>query len=742
MDSIFYFNAKKDCSGHRYDVLCAYFGDKSWQDSTSFYAALEKALKSSDTLPDCIVVYVPSVKLSDCFLYWENKELNNSFTNRLSKKNICYTKSLFFVELAGGKFNVHSRHTIKNTSLEINDNDAKAFFSVGLSKLVERNKVLHIAPAGHTFKHPSGRINKLFIQSRELVSTETELQFVAKGLHTLIPNICWSEIKTIYIDTMGIYSIVKEAASLAGCTANIESYHSYDSFKELNLPTEEYLVVISASTSGGMAEDLVRRDFSKEKIITLIDIKQRSNSSHVFINLSSTGLLESLSSVDGNETDIELVGEHFSYKAKPPKQVIIGIPHKPKYLLDILKDFCITGINTINQRVESIGKSPVLSLKPVNLHKSSKFNSWFEDELSWSLSLSINTVIYSDDGASEILANKVIKFITDRKPNKQPPALLKWPEFGKEELSNATGIIVVTAFAGDGGRMRQISRDLREYEKKKTIPRHFLVGVGLPQSMESWKKLEQFLVRNATSRPYSFSVWKVLPLGPDNIRKSWDALNELASKADNLIKSPLATITDEEASMCYEAMTECIANTSESLLPNSNGVPLKLTEGFVFFEDKFDQEITSITQGATLLTIASVLQAAREHPDPEKCLKPTNYQSVIISPENFLRFNDDILQACILRASLPSELDYSSDHHLSELMKEFLFKVFTRHEYPFGYAALEFAAALAVGKLKLKTAHTKELVEKVVEKISSQNRTLTGLLLMVLNNSCSNPLTY
>ena len=136
-----------------------------------------------------------------------------------------------------------------------------------------------------------------------------------------------------------------------------------------------------------------------------------------------------------------------------------------------------------------------------------------------------------------------------------------------------------------------------------------------------------------------------------------------------------------------------------------------------------------------LLTIAAVLQTAREHADPEKCLRPTNYQSVIISPENFLRFNDDILQACILRASLPSELDYSSDHHLSELMKEFLYKVFTRHQHPFGYAALEFAGALAVGKLKLKKEHCRELVEKSVEKIRLESHALTGLLLMAMHRS-------
>ncbi|TKF78570.1 hypothetical protein FCV62_11975 [Vibrio kanaloae] len=68
-------------------------------------------------------------------------------------------------------------------------------------------------------------------------------------------------------------------------------------------------------------------------------------------------------------------------------------------------------------------------------------------------------------------------------------------------------------------------------------------------------------------------------------------------------------------------------------------------------------------------------------------------------------------------------------------MKEFLYKVFTRHKYPFGYAALEFAGALAVGKLKLKKEHCRELVEKSVESIGSESRVLTGFLLMAMPKS-------
>lgn len=734
MDNVFYFNTKKDSDSHQYDVLCAYLGDKAWQDSAGFYSALETALKKSDTLPDCIVVYLSTERVEGCYRYWENKELHNSFLNRLSKNNVCYTKAIFFVEFKSSSFQIHERINNCANSIELDNKDVANFYTDGLNELVKRNNVLHLAPAGHTFKHPSGRMSKLFIQTRELASTETELQFVGQGLHTLTENINWSEVKTIYIDTMGIYSIVKEAILSAGVSAAIESYHSYTSLKELNLPTEDYLVIISASTSGGMAKDLVSRDFSKHKIITLIDVEDRESYSNVLINLSSTDLLDGLSSVDGNETDIELVGEHFSYKAKPPKQITVGISHRPKYLLDILKVFGTSGINTINQNVAAIGKSPLLSLKPTNLHESDKFNHWLNDELSWSLSSSINTVIYSDDGASEVIAMKALDFIKKSSNADKVTSLLKWPEIVKNDLDNATGILVITAFAGDGGKLRQISRDLREYESK-TITRHFLIGVGLPQSMESWTKLEQFLVRNATSRSYKFSTWKALPLGPDNIQKSWNELTKLASKADIYTESSFEPIDSEEASSCFDALSECIASSSNSLLPNTNGEQLKLTEGFVFFNGQFDENIDHVTQSDTLLAIASVLQTAREHPEPDKCLRPTNYQSVIISPENFLRFNDEILQACILRASLPSELDYSSDHDLSELMKEFLFKVFTRHQHPYGYAALEFAGALAVGKLKLKREHSMELIESSLDKIRLESRALTGFLLMALKNN-------
>jgi hypothetical protein len=737
VDSIVFFNTSKISEKHEFDFLCIFLGDSLWNDISSFYSGLEISLKSCRTLPDGITIFYPSSKESEISSYWANEDLRDSFFNRLTKNNVKYTKAFYFVAMSGSQLQITENLSDTNNTVPLNLADMTNFYRLGLSELTKNNGVVHIAPSGHTFKHPSGKISKLFIQARELVSTETELQFVGRGLSVLTSVVKWENIDTVYIDTMGIYPVVKEAVSCTGSQANIESFHSYSSIQKLNVPSNNYLIVISASTSGSMARDLIAKGFSANKIITLIDVESRENISHVLIDLTATNIISDINKVDGSETDIELVGEHFSYKAKPPKQITIGIPHKPKQLEDILQNFGITGINELNHKVTAIQKSPLLSLKPEDLHNSDKFNKWLEEELSWSLPAAINTIIYNNDGASEELAIKIKAFMGISNSSDREILIIDWKDLSKEKLIECTGVIVVTAFAGDGGTLRQISRDLREFESE-AIPRHFLIGVGIPQSMDSWVRLKQFLVRNATSRFYNFSVWKVLPLGPDNVKSSWLDLSVLASKVDNYTTSPHSEFTIKQVSECYDALTTVISESHNSLLPNTSGDKLKITEGFVFFGKIFDDRINDVTQSDTLLTIASVLQAAREHTDPNNCLRPTNYQSVIISPENFLRFNDDILQACILRASLPSELDYSSNQHLSELMSELLYKIFTRHQHPYGYAAMEFAAALAIGKIKLKKDHCNELIDKTLTKTTTLDNALTGFLLATLNSNGSN----
>lgn len=63
-------------------------------------------------------------------------------------------------------------------------------------------------------------------------------------------------------------------------------------------------------------------------------------------------------------------------------------------------------------------------------------------------------------------------------------------------------------------------------------------------------------------------------------------------------------------------------------------------------------------------------------------------------------------------------------------MKEFLSKVFDRHAHAYGAAALEFAAALATGRLRLKKSDQIEVLSKAIEQLKESPSALLGLLLL------------
>lgn len=727
MDSTLYFDFLKKSEQLEIDFKCVYIHDANCSDAGKFFSALEIAIKSSEVYPDGLVILFTTNRLDSIRQFW-NKELERqSLLERLEKNNISYAKSIYFVEIHPNQLKINNDLSSWSPPIILRKEDLAKLFNAGLSNLVSKNNVLHSAPSGHTFKHPSAKRSKLFIQARELASNESEIQFVGRGLSLLNPGIDFKDVEIIYIDSMGIYPFVKEAVIFSESKANIESFHSYSSISDLSPQSENSLVIISASTSGNMARYFARNGFSSDQIITIVDTERRDLLSKVLVNLD----LKEDYGIEGDETDIEINGEHFSYKAKPPKEITIGVSHKPSDLHSILKVFGLNGVNPINDKLESINKNPVLSLSPGSLD-CKDFDAWLSDEIKWSIPSSINTIIHSDDGASSELASKVKGLLDKTRGSSNKSTILKADDLvDKSCLESSTGIIVVSAFAGDGGSLRQISRDLREFERE-TSPRHFLIGVGIPQSMESWKRLTQFLVRNATQRTYGFSFWKVLPLGPDSLANSWAKITVLASKSQMLEFDESLGLSEDKFNQSLEAVNNSVKLSNNELLPATDESRLQITSGFVFFGNAIkDEHIENVPQSTVFLTISAVLQTAREHSKTENCLSPSNYQSVVLSPENFLRFNDDVLQACLLRAALASELDYSSDNSLSEIMKELISKMFRRHQYPYGRAALEFAAALATKKLKLKSEHTNQLIDEVINSPDEFHAAIIGFMVLL-----------
>lgn len=707
------FSARGRCltSGVEVDALCVFYDTRNTVSALAFFDELETSLRETDTLPDCVVIIADVVHTASLHNHWMTSTAQReSFVSRGRKRGVPFVKAYYFVTWCPtqGLRVTHTEQATLPLTLPL-----KEFLDQGLRALVATDRVVQVAPAGHVFKHPSKTVNKLFIQARELASSEAEVAFVGRCIATAPPASVLRALHLVYVDTMGIYAFVREALTFANVEANILSFHSYEELSTLSPPSEPYAVVISASTSGRMAKQLVdKQGFDATRMLTLIDATRNGRSSPVLAALDDISSDFATKPSDGTETQIELFGEHFSSKAKPPRAVTLGLAHAPKTLRNFLTQFGLEGLNGLNTQANGGGDRRVVCMNSTSVGTNPRLADWLKQELEWYLPAAVDHIIHADDPGSQALAAAAAIRIQLLKGASQQPRITSYSAMSAEALAGTHGVLVVQAVTGDGGLLREISRDLREFLASE-VPRHFLAGVALPQSKEAWLRVQQFLVRNPTTREYGFSTWLVLPVGTDGASTPWADLNELAAEAQ--LTAP--EIDGVAATLIHDSVDLAVAAVQAArggFLPTSSGTALALTDGFLFFGDVFGTRLNQVPVATTYATIAAVLQSARELSALENQLKPTGYESVVLSSENFLRFNDNILQGCLLRAAHQSELDYSSSPQHSRLMKEFLLKVFARHATTYGAAALEFAAALACGRMKLTPDDMRELKAKSI----------------------------
>lgn len=692
----------------------------------NLYADVEKALKSDANLPDCVYIVGSTEQCNTFKAAWDPANTHlKTMIKRGMKAGFDFVKQYTFVEWDGTDFRHHAFG--KNPSpyqLEL-----KQLMSRGVHSLIEKNNAIHQAPSGHVFKHPSQRRNKVFIQAREIASGEAELYVVAY-LVALCHGKALQGSGKVFIDTMGIYAYVHCALALCGSEAEIVSFHSYDELEKINPPSQPYFCIVSASTSGSMAEKMASNAWDPQRIATIVDVTSLGRAGDVMVALDSMGVaFPDLKVSDG--TLIEIIGESFSSKAKPPRPVVIGRPHTPKALTEFHEYFGFS-IHPFNTQIATKRKLLQLDVTPVLEHE--EFLKWLHAEIDWSFPLTVSHVIHADDEASKSLAKVVVDRLRTRLAAGSSVTVIPYNELEENNCKDATGIVIVSAVARDGGVLREISRDLRSYIKAD-IPRHFLAPIGIPQTNESWNQLRMFLVRNSTPREYGFANWIQLPLGEDSNDNSWHRLitTYQAHSDQNIHELGLGHLQDTSNILpSLELAGKAASKAFNGFLLSPRGNKLRLSEGFLFFGDKTDiaRRYTEVEPSMVHLTISAVLQSAREHKEHGRRLCPNGYESVVLAPECFLRFNEAILQACMLRACHPAELDYSSSPALSKVMKELLVKVFARWDKDFGDAALEFAAAIAVGSLRLAKRDMETLLDDALEQHAGKQSELLGMLVL------------
>ena len=278
-------------------------------------------------------------------------------------------------------------------------------------------------------------------------------------------------------------------------------------------------------------------------------------------------------------------------------------------------------------------------------------------------------------------------------------------------------VIVACPILGNGFIFKQISASLRY--RQPTGPRLYLALAALPESAAHFSQLKNDIagVASDDSR-YEFKCQYSLPIGRLDTVTPWTAELEVLQELDERLE--LNSSSPAWLKQRIQVLEEAHLFADDAVfLPSIQGTPLPLSTGFLLWTGSSTMSGTKFG-GSVLLSIAALLQASRiaKSKSDDTSLRTGLFQHALICPESFTRFNDPVIQAALLRASYPPELNYSVCPEMSRDMARLLQKWIQYHADPAGAAMGEFLLAIALEKLKLRENDLKAVLNSATTKCS------------------------
>lgn len=583
----------------------------------------------------------------------------------------------------------------------------------GLCELFHRRDGL-VQPSETThFVHPSGKHSKAFIRAANLLVLGPEVMFVAMTiLGRLAPDL-----EYICVDTSSISSVGHAAIQLRQLCAPgyvPPTVNSFSSWPGINggydfTQPKKTLALISASTSGNMARELVtRKMLMKDRVLILFGLIEDTSDVAVLCNLATDPrysdklplVTEEYREQDcpackAGSTPVHFVGDQFLADAVQH----VGIKITGSDIEDDSKAFLrrYRCLGALGMRQQSNNATAVDSyFVDVTKLKGSVFDDRVRDACERHVAASTKLIVSADDTGSAQLALEIADHYAPKDAGKPVPA----KELDKVAADSVQGsVLIVAGCIGSGGCLQSISRDLRD--PAGDAPRTYLIGVAKYTQHPRHASLRGDLVYSSTDYKHAVVILEELTLperhGPSAWQVEREALNALVEPgSDAALGSDLMKVVLDRI-----AAIDGLQDKVDSFFwAAPDGTPLGLRKTFAFWDGDYDP--TDASHGDILFTIACVLENLRDGRSPR--LHRTAFHHGFIAPSTFGRFNDGVIQSAFLRAAMPGELDYSGDEDASREMARLLKRIFGEWDRPRGEATVEFLISLMCGRMRLKNA--------------------------------------
>lgn len=679
---------------------------------------LSDAIEESVSLvpyPDVIAVICDADEIETIDIAFKSSTLIQAANRTSTKISLCLC-----LANKNGKvvFKKNLRNPVKGIKSLINDN-SESIVKFGLKQLFSSSHIAVRPPSGFAFVKPSGDRSTLFLRAEEALSETEYVQFLSFALLERIHQreaILKRPIEVIYIDTMGISSVAytireRYCALYKHEMPRVESFHSHAGLDNLDVPqTGTSFCIISASQSMRLEQKWRNKTMCLPcEVVTLLTLNSANSFEDALFALNSENTPDK--EMAGLK-DLRIAGERFMPEEIKPKKILLRQKeHNVPSASAFSKFYSGKGCLRIQARGQSsTGKVRSVYLEPMHVLGNSEFKKYISKLLIQKVSISLQAIVYQDDAASKELAEYCAIELKKLQNKSSRLKLISELELETSDINKDDALLVVAAVIGRGSRLLSISRDLRPLH---TGARTYIIGAQITETEEQIIGLWRNLVYSASKAQILVERFATVAIGSGiqlSYAREHDFYQEIGASEPSHPLHP----------WWLHALGTTDGSDEFSIYPTGPALDksIKLRPDFAYWDFKYDEKL--IHTPAVIMTIAAILQNAR---DSEKLafenrLSTDAFQQVVLDPENFVRYNDGVIQVALLKAALPGELDYTSDKDASLYFLEFLTKIFLQFNRPQGEAALEFALALRTGRLKITEADREQLNMKVSEALS------------------------
>jgi hypothetical protein len=583
----------------------------------------------------------------------------------------------------------------------------------------KRNGFLDGLPGFH-FRNPSGLHTGRFIRAANLLVHGNEVAFI--GL-CVLEHIAGAE--RIYVDTSTISAIPHAAIATSqflsprSSVPHIDSFESYAGLRRgyiFENPTK-CSVLISASTGGRLAKQIADdHGIPLSQILTLFFLSSRPSPNEVLCELAvgagnPEGIQEKLETFEPEEqcplcregsVPISLVEDQFVMIPANPRVIEISKVDTPfaTALRGLMERYYDQPVFQVRARDAAIPYRRPVSIEPTKLLESPNFRDRLEYAAQRFIPAGADVIVHLGGDESKSFAKALIAAIPGWHPKLLSASDL---ETLTPDAKSIRGVVVAAACAGRGSELRAISRRLRPI--RPSSPRTYLVGFTRPVSRAALARLRSDLVFSDRKVNHEFQAVEELVLPGPGEFDPWEAEEQTLKKVLAWLISA-GRGSDPARAHIEQRLATLRKGTAglESLLWQTTTNPLVLNPTFALW-NKYDP--SKVVLEAAYVTTSSILQNARTEPAR---VTTSPFVSTVLAPNNFERFNDPLLEACLLRACRPSELNYTTSAELSREMAWTARDAIVCHDKPEGAVALEFAIALASGHLRLTDDGFREVI--------------------------------